>query len=125
MKKRTVYWIITGLFTAMLTFGSVFNVLNVPEAVDLIVTKLGFPPFMVPFVGVMKIIGCIAILVPGFPRLKEWAYAGLAYDLGGAVVAHIAAGRPAGEWAGLVLPIGLLAASYILHHQTKGTPSTI
>jgi uncharacterized membrane protein YphA (DoxX/SURF4 family) len=123
MKLRTIYWIITGIFAAFLTFGSIFNVLSVPQAVELIVNKLGFPPFMVPFVGVMKILGCIAILVPGFPRIKEWAYAGLAYDLGGAVIAHIAIGAPFGEWAGLFLPITFLAASYLLYHKTK--PSQI
>ena len=119
MKLRTIFWIVTGIFTAFLTFGSVFNVISAPEAVELIVNRLGFPPFMVPFVGVMKILGCVAILMPGYPRLKEWAYAGLAYDLCGAVIAHIAIGAPVTEWVGLFLPLAFLAASYILHHKTK------
>ena len=119
MKPRTIYWIITGIFAAFLTFGSVFNVMSAPPAVELIVNKLGFPPFMVPFVGVMKILGCIAILIPGYPRIKEWAYAGLAYDLGVAVIAHIAIAAPISEWGGLFLPLLFLAASYILYHKTK------
>lgn len=123
MKKRTIYWIVTGLFTAMLTFGSVFNVLSAPEAVELIVTKLGFPAFMVPFVGVMKILGCIALLIPGYPRIKEWAYAGIFYDLAGAMLAHYFADRPVGEWIGLLLPVALLMTSYFLYHKTKDTAS--
>ena len=119
MKLRTIFWIVTGIFTAFLTFGSVFNVISAPEAVELIVNKLGFPPLMVPFVGVMKILGCVAILLPGYPRLKEWAYAGLAYDLFGAVVAHVAIGAPIAEWVGIFLPLAFLIASYVLHHKTK------
>lgn len=119
MKTKTIYWIITGIIAAMLSFGSVFNVLSAPEAVDLIVTKLGYPAYVVPLVGVMKILGCIAILVPGFPRIKEWAYAGLFIDLGGAVYSHMCIGAPIGEWAPLFLLIGLLATSYILYHKVQ------
>lgn len=122
MKTKTIYWIVTGIITAMLTFGSIFNVLSTPEAVDLIVTKLGYPSYVVPLVGVMKILGCIAVLVPGFPRLKEWAYAGLFIDLGGAVYSHVSIGAPVAEWAPLFVLIGLLVASYMLYHKTLNAP---
>jgi len=119
MKTKTIYWIVTGIITGMLSFGSVFNVMSAPQAVDLIVTKLGYPPYVVPLVGVMKILGCIVILVPGFKRLKEWAYCGLFIDLGGAVYSHISIGAPVGDWAPLFVLIGLLAASYFLYHKLQ------
>jgi hypothetical protein len=123
MKTKTIYWIVTGIIAAMLTFGSIFNVMSVPEAVDLISGRLGYPAYLVPFLGVMKILGCITLVVPGYPRLKEWAYAGLAYDLGGAVFSHIAIGAPVGEWAPLFVLIGLLATSYVLYHKVYRTPA--
>lgn len=119
MKTKTIYWIVTGLITAGLTFGSVFNVMSAPEAVALIVTRLGYPPYVVPLVGVMKILACIVILLPGFIRLKEWAYCGLIIDLGGAVYSHIAIGAPVAEWAPLFIFIGLILASYFLWHKVE------
>ena len=109
MKTKTIYWIVTGFVALMLSFGSIFNVMSTQESIDLVSTKLGYPLYLIPFLGVMKILGCITILVPGFPRLKEWAYAGLIYDLGGAVFSHIAVGAPVGEWAPLFIGIGLIA----------------
>ena len=53
---------------------------------------------MITFLDVAKILGVIAILIPGYPRLKEWAYAGLAFDLIGATYAQIAKGYPAANW---------------------------
>ncbi|MBA3683369.1 MAG: DoxX family protein, partial [Bacteroidetes bacterium] len=61
--------------------------------------EMGLPKYLVPFLGVAKALGVIAILVPGFPRLKEWAYAGLMFDLIGAIYGIICIGKPAGDWA--------------------------
>jgi uncharacterized membrane protein YphA (DoxX/SURF4 family) len=124
MKTKTIYWIITGIVCFMLSFGAVFNVMSTPEAVELISTKLGYPAYLVPLLGVMKILGCIVVVIPGFPRLKEWAYAGLVFDLGGAVYSHIAIGAPASEWAPLFIGIGLLFTSYFLYHKTRN-PNTV
>lgn len=51
---------------------------------------LGYPVYFIPFIGVVKLLGVIAILIPGFNRIKEWAYAGLFFDLAGAVYSVIA-----------------------------------
>ena len=119
MKTKTIYWIVTGFVALMLSFGSILNIMSTQESIDLVSTKLGYPLYLIPFLGVMKILGCITILVPGFPRLKEWAYAGLIYDLGGAVFSHIAVGAPVGEWAPLFIGIGLIGTSYYLYHKTR------
>jgi uncharacterized membrane protein YphA (DoxX/SURF4 family) len=60
----------------------------VPEAVQFI-THLGYPTYFIPFIGVAKLLGCIAILIPKFDKIKEWAYAGLVFDLIGAVYSNL------------------------------------
>ncbi|WP_229248960.1 DoxX family protein [Dyadobacter sandarakinus] len=90
-KTKIVYWILTGLAAAMLGVGAIFDAVSAPEALTHVM-HLGYPAYIVPFLGIAKLLGVIAILVPGFPRIKEWAYAGLFFDLAGALYSHIAAG---------------------------------
>ncbi|QMU29021.1 DoxX family protein [Adhaeribacter radiodurans] len=124
-KTRIIYWIFTGLLAAMLGIGSVYDAISAPEAVDY-VTRLGYPTYLVPFLGVAKLLGILAILVPGFPRVKEWAYAGLAFDLIGAMYSHISKGDPSGNWMFIFIPLFLVAGSYIYHHKLlKTTESAI
>jgi hypothetical protein len=70
---------------------SIPDVLQIPMAVA-IFAHLGYPTYLLPFIGIAKILGVVAVLVPGFPRLKEWAYAGLVFDLTGALYSHISVG---------------------------------
>jgi hypothetical protein len=79
--------------------------------------ELGYPLFFVPFIGVAKLLGVIAILVPGFPRLKEWAYAGLYFDLIGATFSILAVGKP--DWLFMVLPLALATTAYVFYQKRK------
>src|SRR6185369_10727053 len=88
-KTKIAFWIITGLFSAFMLFSSIPDILVVPDA-KAFMNHLGYPDYIIPFLGVMKLLGIIAILIPGFPRIKEWAYAGLFFDLFGAVYSGIA-----------------------------------
>ena len=115
-KTKITYWIITGLTAALLGMGAIFDALSAPEAVTEI-THLGYPVYLIPFLGIAKLSGVTAILIPGFPRIKEWAYAGLAFDMTGALYSHISSGDPAMIWAFIFIPLLLLAASYILYHK--------
>ena len=84
MKKINIfYWIVTGLFSAFMLFSSIPDILSTADAVKFI-NSLGYPAYILPFLGVAKVLGVIAILIPGYPRIKEWAYAGLVFDLIGA-----------------------------------------
>ena len=77
MKKTIViYWIFTTLLCIGMLFSSIPGLLGAQQAISFI-TGLGFPTYMITFLDVAKILGVIAILIPGYPRLKEWAYAGL------------------------------------------------
>lgn len=117
-KTKIIYWVTTGLLSALLGIGSVFDAISAKEAVEH-VTRIGYPVYIVPFLGVAKILGIIAILVPRYPRLKEWAYAGIAYDLIGAFYSHIAFGDGPEMWGGLLVGFALLATSYIYYHKLQ------
>jgi hypothetical protein len=77
--------------------------MRVPQVVEG-VTHLGFPLHFVTLLGVWKVLGGIAILVPGFARVKEWAYAGMFFDLTGAAIASVASGN---AWWHIVAPLAV------------------
>jgi uncharacterized membrane protein YphA (DoxX/SURF4 family) len=92
------------------------NIMSAPEWVE-IFKMLGYPLYMLPFIGVAKLLGVIALLVPGFPRLKEWAYAGMFFDLTGAVYSGLCVGGFDPKMLIMLVPFVLGALSYIYHHK--------
>ena len=89
--KTVAYWFSTGLLCLDFLAGGAFQIARSPQAVEGF-AHLGYPAYFVAFLGVWKILGALALLVPGFPRLKEWAYAGIFFDVSAAVVSVIAVG---------------------------------
>ena len=119
MKKTKIfYWIITGLFAAFMLFSAIPDIMVVPDAVTMI-TGLGYPKYLIPFLGVAKLLGAITILIPGFNRLKEWAYAGLFFDLAGATYSAIAKEGFQLPVLFMVLPFSFLFLSYYLWHKKE------
>lgn len=116
------YWVITIIFAGFMIFTAVPNAIQEPESVKFI-TGLGYPAYFVPFIGVAKIIGSIAILIPGLRRIKEWAYAGLFFDLGAAVYSIVRTTEVNWQIIFIILPIVFLFASYFLWHKKIGTAS--
>jgi DoxX-like family len=117
MKKiNTMYWIFTGLLAALMVFGSIPDIMSVPDAVALF-NHLGYPTYLLPFLGIAKLLGVVAILTPGFPRVKEWAYAGFVFDLTGAMYSSISVGDPTSVWLLFLIGYVLIAGSYIFHHK--------
>lgn len=117
MKKTKIfYWTVTILFTGFMFFTALPDLLKSKEAMEFI-KGLGYPDYFVPFLGLAKILGVIAILFPGFPRIKEWAYAGMAFDLIGAVYSVLAVAGWNPSILFMVLPIALLVLSYIWYHK--------
>ncbi len=91
MKKINIlYWIFTGLFAAVMLMSAVPNVMMSPDSIALIHTQLGYPQYFITLIGVAKILGVIGILIPGYPIVKEWSYAGLFFDLTAATASAIA-----------------------------------
>jgi uncharacterized membrane protein YphA (DoxX/SURF4 family) len=116
--KRTniLYWVFTGLFAAFMIFTAMPDIMMTPEAVTFI-NSLGYPKYFIPFIGVAKVLGSIAILIPGFPRIKEWAYAGLAFDLIGATYSVISTNGLDASMLFMLLPFTVGTLSYIFHHK--------
>jgi len=89
--KTTTYWVTTGLLGLDFLVGGAFQIARSPQAVEGF-AHLGYPAYFVSLLGVWKILGALVLLVPGLPRLKEWAYAGIFFDVSAAVVSVIAVG---------------------------------
>ncbi len=85
-----VYWITTGIFAALMIFSSVGGLQPMPQAIELLHNGMGYPIYFIQFISVAKLLGSIVILIPGLKRIKEWAYAGLFFDLAGATYSGIA-----------------------------------
>lgn len=114
MKSRSLaYWITTGLVAFAFLGGGVFDLIGPPELAAQF-AHLGYPAYLMALLGVWKVLGAFTILAPGLPRLKEWAYAGMVFDLSGAVVSHAAVGDAVGELVAPIVLLGLVAASWAL-----------
>ncbi|SDJ23837.1 DoxX family protein [Alteribacillus bidgolensis] len=117
MKKINItYWVFTGLLSVLMLIGAIPDILSAPEAVALF-NHLGYPAYLLPFIGIAKLLGVVAILIPGFWRIKEWAYAGFTFDLTGAMYSTISVD---GLTSGLVvffIGYTLIAGSYVFYHR--------
>lgn len=92
MKKRNkiIYWIATGFLSFGMLAGGVQQLLQIGGYVE-IFNQLGYPLYLMSILGFWKILGVVTILVPGFPLVKEWAYAGFFFAMSGAAASHLAA----------------------------------
>lgn len=116
-KTRIIYWIFTILLALLMLVGAIPGMMDTADSVALIVNHLHYPHYFLMLIGIAKVLGVIAILVPGFPRLKEWAYAGFTFDLAGAVYSIIAIGDPPSQWLPLIIGFILIFGSYIFYHK--------
>jgi uncharacterized membrane protein YphA (DoxX/SURF4 family) len=113
------YWVTTTLVVFELALGGVWDILRVPQVRDLI-ERLGYPLYFLVILGIWKLLGAIALVIPRFPRLKEWAYAGVIFDLTGAVASLWASGlNDAGTMAYPVIMTGVTTASWVLRPPSR------
>lgn len=117
MKKTTIiFWIVTGLFSVFMLFSAIPDLLLTDEA-KTFMNHLGYPDYFTLFLGVAKLLGIVAILIPGYPRIKEWAYAGLFFDLIGATYSLIASDGFQLQILIMGLPIAFCLLSYSYYHK--------
>jgi len=105
-RNKIIYWIATAwLALGMLSTGAVqlFKGKTGAGGLDS-VTQLGYPAYLLTLLGICKMLGVVAVLVPRFPLLKEWAYAGFFFIMSGAIFSHIATGYGMSQ----VIPAALL-----------------
>jgi uncharacterized membrane protein YphA (DoxX/SURF4 family) len=115
-RTNTIYWIFTIAFALLMLFSAVPDALVVPDAVTFM-THLGYPRYFIPFIGIAKILGVIAILIPGFSRIKEWAYAGFAFDLIGAIYSNVAVGPVSYQMIFMLIWVIPFIGSYVFYHK--------
>jgi hypothetical protein len=111
--QKPAYWICTGLFCAVLGFSGVVHLTHVEFIVESM-AHLGYPEYLLTILGLAKLLGVVAVLAPGHVLLKEWAYAGLAFDLLGASASHAFSGDAVGEVVPPLIVLMIGAASYVL-----------
>jgi uncharacterized membrane protein YphA (DoxX/SURF4 family) len=106
MNARTIaYWATTILGPASFLIGGYLHLSRDPQVMATL-THLGYPPYFATILGMWKLLGAVAIVVPGFPRVKEWAYAGFFFDLTGAAATRAFVGDGAGD---ILAPLAFLA----------------
>lgn len=121
MKAKVVsYWVATILLAIELAVGGGWDIARRPDAA-LVVTRLGYPTYVLTILGFWKLLAVIALLLPGFGRLKEWAYAGAFFEMTGATASHVIY-RDAGWQAQTILTVCLAAltvASWMLRPPSR------
>ena len=124
MKPKTItilYWVCTILFAALMLFSAAGGIQPTADNIKIMHDWLGYPVYFIQFISIAKVLGSIAILIPALNRVKEWAYAGLFFDLTGAIYSGIAV---SGKFDPMMLTLlawiipGVL--SYYFWHRRKG-----
>ena len=110
-RNKIIYWIATIWLSLGMVSTGIVQFLKVKEEVDMF-THLGYPVYLLTILSIWKFLGVIAVLIPKFPLLKEWAYAGFFFAMSGAVFSHFAAGSGAKEFFGPLLLIVLTVVSW-------------
>lgn len=110
-RDKIIYWISTLWLALGMVSTGIVQIVKMQEEADMM-RHLGYPLYFLTLLGVWKILGVIAVLVPKFPLVKEWAYAGFFFAMSGAVFSHLAVGDAAKEFFGPVLLLILTVLSW-------------
>lgn len=110
-RNKIIYWVATLWLALGMMATGIVQFLKVKEEVDMM-NHLGYPTYFLTLLAIWKILGVIAVLIPKFPLLKEWAYAGFFFAMSGAVFSHLAAGDAAITLFGPVLLLLLTVTSW-------------
>jgi hypothetical protein len=131
MQARSIgYWTSTILVAFFIGTGGLGQLWQYHANPDSIVPVLLYPMYFFAILGIWKVLGAIAILVPGRPLLKEWAYAGIFFDLTGAAASYIGAGSYGAHGFHVIVPLlfaGITVASWALRPASRSvaSPETI
>lgn len=110
-RNNIIYWIATIWLALGMVSTGIVQLIRMQEEVD-VITNLGYPVYILTILGVWKMLGVVTVLVPKFPLLKEWAYAGFFFAMSGAAFSHLVVGDGAKELFGPTLLLVLTAVSW-------------
>ncbi|MDR9855388.1 DoxX family protein [Paenibacillus sp. VCA1] len=119
--KKIAYWTVTSLLVVAIMLSGIGQLMQYGGNVEL-VTNLGYPLYIMTILGIWKVLGAIALLVPGFPRLKEWVHAGIFFLMTGAALSHAFANDYGDYGFNMILPLSYAAlniASWVLRPQSR------
>ena len=117
------YWIVTSIFAVQMAF-TAYAQLRLPQVAEAF-AHLGFPAYFRVELSCAKLFGLALLLAPVPPRLKEWAYAGFAIDIGSAVIAHVSVGDGPESWGWAVATGVLWGLSYLFWRRLQAAPAAI
>jgi hypothetical protein len=122
LSKRTIgYWAATGFVAMELVAGGVLELCHSNVAFGIVTTinHLGYPIYVLNILGVWKLLGAIALLMPGLPILKEWAYAGVTFNMTGAIVSHLCSGDGVKKILPPLMVLAVTAVSWALRPASR------
>lgn len=110
-RNKIIYWVATLWLTLGMTATGIVQLMQSKEETDRM-SELGYPIYLLTLLGIWKLLGVITVLIPRFPLLKEWAYAGFFFAMSGALFSHFAVNDPAKDFFGPALLIVLTLISW-------------
>jgi uncharacterized membrane protein YphA (DoxX/SURF4 family) len=116
--KKIVYWIATIWLALGMASTGIVQLMKMNEDVDKM-THLGYPTYLLTMLGIWKLLGVIALLIPKFPRVKEWAYAGFFFAMSGAAISHIVMSDPVTEIFPSLLLLVLTVVSWYFRPESR------
>lgn len=124
MKKRNkiIYWIATIWLALGMTSTGIVQLIRIDDEIA-VFEELGYPAYLMSILGAWKILGVVAVLIPGFPLVKEWAYAGFFFVMSGATFSHLLAGHGFAELFGPLLLILLTITSWYFRPESRKVPA--
>jgi uncharacterized membrane protein YphA (DoxX/SURF4 family) len=117
--RRIAYWVATAFVAGPAVMAGTMDVLRIQPLFSQLL-QLGYPAYFATVLGIWKVLGAVALLAPGYARVKEWAYAGMFIDYTAAVVSYVAVGAgTAPNLSGPIVSLAFLAASWALRPPSR------
>lgn len=116
--NNTLYWVVTILFAVFMLMDAFGGITRQQAGID-VLNHLGYPVYLLTIVGIAKLLGVVAILQTRYSTIKEWAYAGFAFNFLGGAASRAFVGDTAGEIAFPIIMFGVLLIPYMLWKKSE------
>lgn len=118
--RKIIYWVATLWLALGMVATAIGQLFRLPgQGGSDMISHLGYPAYLLTILGIWKILGAVAVLIPKFPLLKEWAYAGFFFIMSGAIFSHIAVRDPIVELLPGLLLMVLTVVSWYLRPESR------